>query len=82
VPAYLPRAEIAMSERETAPPRKDLRFDTGDGCCAAWLYRPQTGTAAPVVMVGQRHCGTYEAVPTSTPLASSLWGTRHVSTGI
>lgn len=41
-----------MSEREMSPPREDVRLDTGDGCCAAWLYMPDgTGTPPPVVVL-------------------------------
>ena len=43
------------------PQRKDVRFDTGDGHCAAWLYRPDHAPQrAPVVVLGHGMGGVRE----------------------
>jgi pimeloyl-ACP methyl ester carboxylesterase len=43
------------------PQREDVRFDTGDGHCAAWLYRPDHAPQrAPVVVLGHGMGGVRE----------------------
>ncbi|MBC2637853.1 MULTISPECIES: alpha/beta hydrolase [unclassified Rhodococcus (in: high G+C Gram-positive bacteria)] len=66
-----------MSQKSSAPPRREVQFQSGDSFCSAWLYLPETavGERVPMVVMGHGLGATRE-------LRLAAYAERFVSAGM